>query len=231
MDRGGESESTVADSSAGMDRLPRGRHGLSPEFVARNQRERLIAGLIETLYEVGYQKTTVSLIGQRAAVSKSDFYKHFESKDDCFIAAYDTAIDRVREQVAAACEAKEGQEWARRVQAGIDTLLKVFAAEPALASIALVEGLRAGRGVYDRYQAAVESFVGCLREGAPLTPAGTEVPEATDEAVVGGIASLMGRRVLGGEAERLPELFPEILEFVLTAYVGAEEARRIVSAE
>jgi AcrR family transcriptional regulator len=214
----------------GMDRLPRGRHGLSPEFVARNQRERLITALIEALYEVGYQKTTVSFIGQRAAVSKSDFYKHFESKDDCFIAAYDAAIDRVRKQVGATCEENEGREWAQRVQAGIDALLKLFAAEPALAVIALVEGLRAGRGVYDRYQAAVESFVGYLREGAPLTPSGAEVPEATDEAVVGGIASLMGRRVLAGEAERLPELFPEILEFVLTAYVGVEEARRIVSA-
>jgi len=70
-----------------MDRLPRGRHGLSPEYVAQNQRERLIAGLTEVLFEVGYQKTTVSLIGRRAAVSKSDFYKHFESKDDCFYAA------------------------------------------------------------------------------------------------------------------------------------------------
>lgn len=213
-----------------MDRLPRGRHGLSPEFVAQNQRKRLIAGLIQALYEVGYQKTTVSFIGQRAAVSKSDFYKHFESKDDCFIAAYDAAIERIREQVVAACEGAEGQEWALRVRAAIDALLRLFAAEPALASIALVEGLRAGRDVYDRYQAAVESFVGDLREGAPPAPAGNEVPEATGEAVVGGIASMLGRRILVGEAEKVNELFPEILEFVLAAYLGAEEARRIVSA-
>jgi AcrR family transcriptional regulator len=214
-----------------MDRLPRGRHGLSPEFVARNQRERLIAGLTQALYEVGYQQTTVSLIGQRAAVSKSDFYKHFESKDECFIAAYDAAIERIREQVSAGCERAEGDEWAARVRDGLDALLKLFAVEPALASITLVEGLRAGRGVYDRYQGALESFVGCLRQGAPATPGGNEVPAATDEAVVGGIASMLGRRVLAGEAERLSELFPEILEFTLAAYLGAEEARRIVSAE
>jgi AcrR family transcriptional regulator len=214
-----------------MDRLPRGRHGLSPDFVARNQRERLIAGLIQALYEVGYQKTTVSLIGQRAAVSKSDFYRHFESKDDCFLAAYDAAIEQIRKQVFAACEDAEGDEWTARVRNGIDALLKLFTAEPALASIALVEGLRAGRGVYDRYQAAVESFVGRLRQGAPPAPAGGKVPEATDEAVVGGIASMLGRRVLAGEAERLNELFPEILEFTFAAYLGAEEARRIVSAE
>lgn len=213
-----------------MDRLPRGRHGLSPEFVARNQRERLIAGLTQALYEVGYQKTTVSLIGQKAAVSKSDFYKQFESKDECFVAAYDAAVERIREQVVTACEAAGGEEWAYRVRNAIAALLDLFSREPALASIALVEGLRAGRGVYDRYQSAVESFVGLLRDGAPQPQGAGEVPEATDEAVVGGIASLLGRRILVGEAEQLSELFPEILEFTLAAYLGGEEARRIVSA-
>lgn len=212
-----------------MERLPRGRHGLSPEFVAQNQRERLIAGLTEALYEVGYQKTTVSMIGQRAAVSKSDFYKHFESKDECFIAAYDVAIERVREQVTSACE-EAGDEWASRVRAAIDALLRLLSAEPALASITLVEGIRAGREVYDRYQGALESFVGYLREGAPSGPQGNKVPAATGEAVVGGIASLLGRRVLAGEAEQLTDLFPEILEFTLSAYLGGEQARRIVSA-
>lgn len=213
-----------------MDRLPRGRHGLSPEFVARNQRERLIAGLTEVLYEVGYQKTTVSLIGQRAAVSKSDFYKHFESKDDCFFAAYEAAIERIREEVLAAGSKYEREEWPPRVRDSIASLLSTLAADPALASIALVEGLRAGRGVYDRYQTAVESFVVCLREGAPKAPGGGEVPEATDEAVIGGIASLLGRRVLAGEAERIEQLLPEVLEFALTPYLGTAEARRIISA-
>lgn len=210
-----------------MDRLPRGRHGLSPDFVAQNQRQRLIAGLIQALYEVGYQKTTVSLIGQKAAVSKSDFYKHFESKDDCFVAAYDAAIERIRERVIGACQ---GDSWAERVAAALAALLGLFSEEPALASIVLVEGLRAGRGVYDRYQSAVEAFVGYLREGAPPGPGGAEVPEATDEAIVGGIASLLGRRVLAGEAEEIDQLLPEVLEFALTPYLGAQEARRIVSA-
>jgi AcrR family transcriptional regulator len=213
-----------------MERLPRGRHGLPPEFVAQNQRERLIAALIEALYEVGYQKTTVSLIGQRAAVSKSDFYKHFASKHDCFHAAYDVSIERIREQVTAACDEAEDAEWAQRVRAAVDALLGLFEAEPALASIALVEGLRAGRGVYDRYQSALESFVRDLRDGAPSSPTGTEVPEATDEAVVGGVAAMLGRRVLAGDVEQIPQLFPEILEFVFAAYLSAEESRRIISA-
>lgn len=213
-----------------MDRLPRGRHGLSPEFVARNQRERLIAGLTEVLHEMGYQKTTVSLIGQRASVSKSDFYKHFESKDDCFVAAYDAAIERIRERVLAACAEHDEDEWPPRVHDGIVSLIELLSEDPALAGIALVEGLRAGRGVYDRYQAAVESFVPYLRQGVPEAPDGRDVPEATDEAVVGGIASLLGRRVLAGEADQLDELIPNLLEFALTPYLGTAEARRIISA-
>jgi AcrR family transcriptional regulator len=213
-----------------MDRLPRGRHGLSPEFVARNQRDRLIAALILTLDEVGYQKTTVSMIGRRAAVSKSDFYKHFDSKDECFVAAYEFAVERIHAAVLDACAEVKDEDWPARVRVGIVTLLTVLAGEPPLAAILLAEGLRAGRGIYDRYQAAVESFVPLLRDGAPDPPGGAAVPPATDEAVVGGIASLLSRRVAAGETEDLTRLVPDVLEFALTPHLGTEGARRIISA-
>jgi AcrR family transcriptional regulator len=213
-----------------MDRLPRGRHGLSPEFVARNQRERLTSALILTLAEVGYQKTTVSMIGRRAAVSKSDFYKHFDSKDECFLAAYDYAVDRIRTAVVEACAPRPAAEWTARVRAGVTALLTLLAGEPPLATIVLAEGLRAGRGIYDRYQAAVESFVPLLRDGAPDPPGSASVPTATDEAVVGGIAALLSRRVVSGEAEELAKLVPDVLEFALAPHLGTERARRITSA-
>jgi AcrR family transcriptional regulator len=210
-----------------VERLPRGRHGLPREFIAHNQRERLLAALADCLDDRGYEGTTVSTVGKRAGVSKSDFYKQFESKDACFVAAYDDAVERIRGRALAACA--EADDWASGVLAALSTLLDLLAAEPAQAGLVLVEGLRAGRGVYDRYQAALESFVPSLRDGAP-TPAGGELPpEATDEAIVGGIASLLARRVLAGETAQLGEFLPEIAEFALTPYLGAAEARRIIS--
>jgi AcrR family transcriptional regulator len=213
-----------------MDRLPRGRHGLSPEFVARNQRDRLISALIFTLDEVGYQKTTVSMIGRRAAVSKSDFYKHFDSKDECFLAAYDFAVACIHTAVTDACAEVAGEAWSNRVRAGIVALLNLLAAEPPLAGIVLAEGLRGGRGIYDRYQAAVEAFVPLLRDGAPDPPGAAAVPAATDEAVVGGIASLLSRRAGSGQTADLAKLAPDVLEFALTPHLGTEGARRIISA-
>jgi AcrR family transcriptional regulator len=163
-------------------------------------------------------------------VSKSDFYKHFDSKDECFIAAYDHAVDRIRTTVVEACVPNPTAEWPSRVRAGLTALLTLLASEPALATIVLAEGLRAGRGFYDRYQGAVESFVPMLREGAPDPPGAAPVPPATDEAVVGGIAALLSRRVVGGEAEDLTKLLPDVLEFALAPHLGTEGARRITSA-
>lgn len=209
-----------------MERLPRGRHGLSREYIARNQRERLIAALAESLYEHGYERTTVDAIGRRAGVSKSDFYQRFGSKDACFLAAYDAAVERIRECVLDACA--EAEEWALRVRAALAALLALMASEPAQTRLALVDGLRAGRGVYDRYQEALQSFVPYLRRDAPDPPEG-RLPPATDEAVVGGIASLLARRAVAGETERLEELLPEVAEFALTPYLGTAEARRVAA--
>jgi AcrR family transcriptional regulator len=211
-----------------VERLPRGRHGLPREFVAQNQRERLLAALAECLEEKGYERTTVASIGTRAGVSKSDFYKQFESKDACFVAAYDDAVERIRVRVQEACA--ERKDWGSGVVDALDALLLLFEAEPAQAQLVLVEGLRAGRGVYDRYQVALQSFVPFLRDGAPAPAGGERPPEATDEAVVGGIASLLARRVLAGETKKMRGLLPDIAEFALTPYLGTAGARRIISA-
>jgi AcrR family transcriptional regulator len=210
-----------------MKPLPRGRHGLSREFIAEHQRERLLAAIADSLDEQGYDGTTVSAIAGRAGVSKSDFYRHFGSKDDCFLAAYDDAVEHLRTDVVSAC-ATEG-EWALGVCAGLRVALAILSTQPGRANLLLVEGLRAGPGVYGRFQVALESFVPYLRDRAPEGASAGRAPAAADEAVVGGIASLLSRRVLAGETARLQRFFPELAEFALTPYLGVAAARRIIS--
>lgn len=211
-----------------MEQLPRGRHGLSREYVAEHQRERLLDAISALLDERGYEATTVAAISQRAGVSKSDFYRHFDSKEDCFLAAYDDAVEGLRAEVLASCAQREG--WAEGVRAGVDATLARLAARPEQANLLLVEGLRAGPRVNRRFQDAVDSFVPYLRDRAPVSSAAPPDRDAADEAVVGGIASLLGRRVLAGETGALAEFAPDIAEFALSTYIGIAEARRIISA-
>ncbi len=91
-------------------RLPPGRHGLPRDFVVHNQRERLIAGLAEAVAEKGYGGTTIADITRHAAVSRRTFYEHFDCKDECFVAAFDTVTGQLRERVGAAYEAED--DWA-----------------------------------------------------------------------------------------------------------------------
>src|SRR5680860_204738 len=88
--------------------LPAGRHGYSREQVAHHQRERLIAGLAAAVAEKGYAAVTLTDIVRHAKVSRRVFYANFESKEQCFLAAFEVVVDHLRELVGAAAAELEG---------------------------------------------------------------------------------------------------------------------------
>jgi AcrR family transcriptional regulator len=212
-------------------RLPPGRHGLPREFVTHNQRERLIAGIAEAIAENGYSGTTIAHITRAAAVSRRTFYEHFASKDECFVAAYDTVMKELRERVSAAFDAEE--EWPRAIKAGIEAMLVFLAAEPNLARLCMVEALVAGPAVVERYDAAIQSFVPYFQEGRKGRPPEvlSRLSPTTEEALVGGMVSLISRRIIAGKAEELEELLPDLVEFTLTPYLGSAEAAEIAKGK
>src|SRR5205807_62034 len=75
--------------------LPRGRHGMSREHIARVQRERLFRAMAEAMAEQGYVNTSVADVLRRAGIGRETFYQLFSSKEDCFIAAYETVAGLV----------------------------------------------------------------------------------------------------------------------------------------
>ena len=210
-----------------LSRLPPGRHGLPRDFVVHNQRERLIAGLAEAVAEKGYGGTTIADITRHAAVSRRTFYEHFEGKDECFVAAFDTVTEQLRERVEEAYEAED--EWADGVRAGIGAMLTFLASEPNLARLAMVEALVAGPVVVERYDASVQTFLPYLtagREGRSKAVL-DRLSDSTEEALVGGMVLLVARRIVAGQTEELESLLPDLVEFTLAPYVGNDEAARI----
>lgn len=208
-------------------RLPPGRHGLPREFVAHNQRERLIAGLAEAVAENGYAGTTIAHITRHAAVSRRTFYEHFNSKDECFVAAYDTVMAELRQRVDQAFN--EEKEWPQAIRAGIAAMLEFLTAEPHLARLSMVEALVAGPVVIERYDAAIQGLVPYFEAGrkgrsaevlAGLSP-------STEEALVGGMVSLISRRIFAERTEELESLLPDLVEFALTPYLGSVEAAKV----
>ena len=47
--------------------------------------------------------------------------------------------------------------------------------------------------------------------------------------MLGGVVSLATRSILAGETETLPELLPDLVEFTLSPYLGAERAAELAT--
>jgi AcrR family transcriptional regulator len=208
-------------------RLPPGRHGLPREFVVHNQRERLIAGLAEAVADNGYTGTTIAHITRNAAVSRRTFYEHFESKDACFVAAYDTVITQLDERVSAGYESED--EWPLAIRAAIAAMLTFLATEPNLARLAMVEATVAGPAVVKRHDAPIQAFIPYLQAGRDGRPQEVldRLSDSTEEALVGGMVSLESRRIVAGDTAKLESLLPDLVEFTLTPYLGSEAAGQV----
>jgi AcrR family transcriptional regulator len=204
--------------------LPHGRHGLPPEFVAHNQRQRLLASLIYTVADHGYNETTITRVIEGAGVTSRTFYKYFDSVEECYLAAFDAAFELLGERLAAAYGS--AAQWPLKVRASLEALLAAFAASPELGRLCLVEPFVAGPAVSRRYQEALERLVPFLREGRELRTGTEPFPETTERGLLGSIASQIARKISAGD-EELPALLPDLTQFALTPYLGAPEARRV----
>jgi AcrR family transcriptional regulator len=206
------------DLALRLARLPPGRHGLPRDFVVRNQRDRLAAGIIAVVAARGLNDATIAEVCTAAGVSRRTFYAYFSSKEDCYLSTYGRIVEYVRG--AADEAAADADDWPGRVAAKLSTPLKLFAANPDLARFSLVAPQRAGGRVTVRYRQLMSQAVEYLCEGMPPPPATRQPSEAVAASLVGGMVALVDRKLDEGRAGELPQLLPDLLELFLTPYLG-----------
>jgi len=205
-------------------RPPPGRQRLSREFVAKHQRARIISALAEETVSRGYRAVTVADIVSRAGIARNTFYENFASKEDCFLAAQDFAVMEALRRVVTA--ATKVDSWQARVDAGLAAFLRYVASEPALARTCIVEALSAGPASLARYEESLQAFIPLFRIGRKVSPHGDKLPATLEETIIGGIFWIIYQRIILGETEQIEELQPELVEFALTPYIGAEAAKQ-----
>ncbi|MDQ2700923.1 MAG: TetR/AcrR family transcriptional regulator [Actinomycetota bacterium] len=208
----------------GTGKLPSGRHGLPRDVVVRSQRERMVESMISVVALKGYSETTVADIISNAGVSRATFYEQFADKEDCFIAAYGTVMERMLTFVAEGFAIGESDDWTVQIRGGVRNLLVYLAQNPVAARVGIVEGFGAGARARDRYQQAVSSFFPFLDAGRQLNPDPDRIPGHTARVIVGGVSALMFNEASAGQAEKLPELLPEMMYMVVAPYLGHDKA-------
>jgi AcrR family transcriptional regulator len=204
--------------------LPKGRHGLSREFIASNQRERLLDAMANVVAQKGYAATRVVDITDYAGVSRKTFYELFTDKEDCFLAAYDAITALLMDRMAQGLAKVAEDTWEAKVGALLGAFLRFLAAEPAFARMCIVEVLGSGPRGLARRDSAVEAFYPIVDQLPRSQPGADEwLSELTPQFVTGGIFEVVYAAIRRGDVERLPELEEDLTHLAFRAYLYPKE--------
>jgi AcrR family transcriptional regulator len=180
-------------------RLPSGPHGLPPELVERNQRERMIAAMAEVCVEGGYAAATVAEVTRRAGVSTASFYRQFKDRRECMLTSFEELFERLLGEIERACANEAEPEAKARAGAGVAASL--LAADLPTARLLSLEILAVGVEGAQVQHKAIDRLAGSLRKAA----AGSPSPDRA-WAAVAAMFALVGKRVAEGESPASAEL-------------------------
>jgi AcrR family transcriptional regulator len=187
------------------------------------RRQAILEAAIRIVGRKGYEATSVADVVAEAGASRATFYKYFDHKQGCFLAAYEVVVERVFGAAQEGCRAAGGG-WPEPARTSLATIVGLFAADPSLARVALIEGPAAGDEARRQHWAAIRGLARLLdRERRPRRP---RLPAATALMAVSGVVALIFDEVRDGRAAALPSLLPELEFALLVPFVGPQAAAR-----
>lgn len=188
----------------GTRRLPSGPHGLPPELVERNQRERLIAAMAEECGVGGYVATSVAGIVQRAGVSTSSFYRQFKDRRDCMLVSFEELFGRLLEAIERACVAE--QDVAEKVPLSIRTAAALLAGDLPTARLLTLEILAVGEQGARLQHGAIDRLAVALQEAREVGDGSPRSLPTAEWVAVAAMVSLTAKRAAEGKSPTAAEL-------------------------
>lgn len=167
-------------------KLPRGRHRLTREEVQRSQRGRLLRAMADAMSEKGFARTSVEDAIKGAGVSRESFYRLFNSKVDCFMAALDESATILLAKVGAGLglQGSPVDQFERVMTSYLEALI----AEPAYARLFVIEVNAAGPEAIQRRADVQARFIDAL---AGLLGARTEDGRFVCQLIVAAVSAML----------------------------------------
>ena len=201
------------DAASLRERKLRPGRGTPRDEAEKNQRERLFAAIVATVAEKGYEATTVADLVELSGVSRSAFYKHFEDKQACFLAAVEGMVEPTLRKVAEDESVAAGVERARQA---FESVVRLIVAQPAASKMAIVETYAAGLEGADLVDRTLEAVTDLAAQLLDQVPERKGMPRELVRAIVGGIQKVIHKRLYRGQEEELLELAPQLWEWLFS---------------
>lgn len=141
---------------------------------------------------------------------------------------YDRGAERVLTTLGSACE--PDADFPSRLEAALRAVLELFAAEPELGRLLTVRPFTAQGEALPSYLRLQRRCADMLRAAARRSPDAYANPPFVEPALIGGICWGISRRLDSDGPKRLPELLPDLMEFLLACYYGPEQATALSRA-
>jgi AcrR family transcriptional regulator len=181
--------------------------------VVRNQRERLFAATVACVAERGYAATRVADVIELAGVSRSTFYRDFDSLQDCFVQTLDSIVTGAELRMAA--ELTADAPWDERLRAYFGALVDLVVSQPEAARLCLVDAYGAGNAAVARVDRMARSAGRRALEVLEESPERAGMPRDIAAAVLGGLRTVIQIRLCAGRERELPELVPKLMDWAL----------------
>jgi AcrR family transcriptional regulator len=169
----------------------------------------------------GYRNVTVAEVLELYGGYRSQFYRHFASKADCYAAAYESAIKQLCAALLDAAAAEPS--WRAGLRAALRELSRFASGQPDLARGLLVEVHVAGGPALGKRGEALERLtraVDSARRESHHSP-----PPITAAFMVSAIEAAVCQALVRGEPRRFRAAVPELVHLVVAAYFDEEAAR------
>jgi AcrR family transcriptional regulator len=189
------------------------------DALSAPQRERILDAAERLIAERGCAGTSIEALVKEAGVSSVTFYEFFTGKEECFVAAFDQAVDVGAEELMRIATAEEFS-WPEQIATGLRVVLELIGAEPERARLCLVEAQTGGPELSIHFEAALDRVAAKLREGRALATAPPDLPATHEEATAGALAWLLRERIETGDVEGLEALYPQLVDIALAPYLG-----------
>ena len=201
----------------------RGSHG-NGRYASDLQRGRLLTATFALAGERGYAGVSARGVAECAGVSSRTFYQCFGDREDCFLAAFNYAVDGLERELRAGWESELG--WTARVRAALAALLMALDREPAVRRLVFVEALAAGPRVLARRASVLESLAGVVDQGRVNAPAPAALSPWVAEGVVGATFSLIHARLLERRPGSLVAMLGGLMATIVLPYRGIAAASK-----
>jgi AcrR family transcriptional regulator len=189
------------------------------------ERGKIVTAIAKAVADYGYAQLTIEQVLAYAGVGREEFDAHFESFEQGLLAAQEDFLERLRLEVATACDLD--RDWVDNVRGALEAALAYVAEANGMARGFAVEATAASLAASERQYAALETFADLLRQGRRFYPRAAEMPPEIERALVGGVASIVSDRLLSEEPQALIDLEPQLAEFLLVPYLGRDEASKL----